>query len=386
MHNMNVSEHILYVGADDTTLDLFESQYPVPEGISYNSYVILDEKIAVMDTVDARGSETWRESLAKVLGGRTPDYLVVQHLEPDHSANIAYLAERYPAMQLVGTAKTKQMIPQFFDEDLSGRFLVVGEGDTLSLGSHTLQFVMAPMIHWPEVMMTYEQSEKVFFSADAFGTFGAICNDIPWEQEASHYYLNIVGKYGPSVQTLLKKAGGLDIATIAPLHGPVLHENLGFYLEKYNIWSSYRVEKEGVLICYASIHGNTKRAVCRFADELKAEGVKVKTLDLTREHVSEAVEKCFQYGKIILAAVSYDGNLMPAMEDLLYHLEIKNYQNRRVGLVENGSWAPVAAKKMQEHLEAMKDIEICEQVVTIKTTRKDADQPAWDALKKQILA
>ena len=384
--NIKVTETIRYIGVQDRDLDLFESQYEVPNGMAYHSYVILDEKIAVMDTVDSRKTEEWLAELKAELGDRTPDYVVVQHLEPDHSGSLQKLLEEYPEVKLVGNAKTFQMLPQFFDLDTEGKTLVVKEGDTLSLGSHTLQFFMAPRVHWPEVMMTYEQSEKVFFSADAFGTFGAICNEIPWEQEASHYYLNIVGKYGPSVQTLLKKAGGLDIATIAPLHGPVLHENLGFYLEKYNTWSSYRVEKEGVLICYASIHGNTKRAVCRFADELKAEGVKVKTLDLTREHVSEAVEKCFQYGKIILAAVSYDGNLMPAMEDLLYHLEIKNYQNRRVGLVENGSWAPVAAKKMQEHLEAMKDIEICEQVVTIKTTRKDADQPAWDALKKQILA
>ncbi|MCR5641256.1 MAG: FprA family A-type flavoprotein [Lachnospiraceae bacterium] len=386
MNKMDVSQDILYIGADDTTLDLFESQYPVPEGISYNSYVIMDDKIAVMDTVDARGSETWQKALAKALGDKEPSYLIVQHLEPDHSANIAYLAEKYPAMQLVGTAKTKQMIPQFFEEDLSDRFVVVGEGNTLELGHHTLQFLMAPMIHWPEVMMTYEQSEKVFFTADAFGTFGAICNDVPWEQEASHYYLNIVGKYGASVQTLLKKAAALDIQTIAPLHGPVLRENLSFYLDKYNTWSSYGVEKEGVLICYASIHGNTKRAVCRFADELQADGVKVKLLDLTREHVSEGVEKCLQYGKIILAAVTYDGNLVPAMEDLLYHLECKNFQSRRVGLVENGSWAPVAAKKMREHLEGMKDVEICEQVVTIKTTRKAADQAAWDALKAQILA
>lgn len=386
MGKMDISDQILYVGADDITLDLFESQYPVPDGISYNSYVILDDKITVMDTVDARGTEAWKESLERVLGDKEPTYLVVQHLEPDHSSNIGYLAAKYPSMQLVGTAKTKQMIPQFFEEDLSSRFVVVGENDTLELGHHTLQFLIAPMIHWPEVMVSYEQSEKILFSADAFGTFGAICNDIPWEQEASHYYLNIVGKYGSSVQALLKKAAALDIATIAPLHGPVLRENLGFYLEKYDIWSSYRVEKEGVLVCYASIHGNTKRAVCRFADELKAEGQKVKTLDLTREDVSEAVEKCFQYGKIILAACTYDGALFPAMEDLLYHLEVKNFQNRRVGLVENGSWAPVAAKKMREHLETMKDIEICEQVVTIKTTRKAADQAAWDALKQQILA
>nr|MCR4999412.1 MBL fold metallo-hydrolase [Lachnospiraceae bacterium] len=295
MRKMDISNNIRYVGADDTTLDLFESQYPVPDGVSYNSYVILDDKIAVMDTVDARGTQVWKDNLAQVLGDREPDYLVVQHLEPDHSANVAYLAMKYPNMQLVGSAKTKAMIPQFFQEDLSERFLVVGENDTLSLGSHTLQFIMAPMVHWPEVMVTYEQSEKVLFSADGFGTFGAICNDIPWEQEASHYYLNIVGKYGQSVQALLKKAGGLDIAVIAPLHGPVLRENLGFYLEKYNIWSSYRPEKEGVLICYASIHGNTKHAVCHFADDLKAEGHKVKLIDLTREHVSEAVEKCFQY-------------------------------------------------------------------------------------------
>jgi len=382
---MNISDNIRYIGCDDTTLDLFESQYPVPEGVSYNSYVILDEKIAVMDTVDRRKGDEWLANLEKVLDGKKPDYLIVQHLEPDHSANIKALADKYPEMELVGSAKTKAMLPQFYEEDLSGRMTAVKEGDTLSLGSHTLNFVMAPMVHWPEVMVTYESSEKVLFSADGFGTFGAICNNVPWEQEASHYYLNIVGKYGASVQALLKKAAGLDIAVIAPLHGPVLKDNLGFYIDKYNTWSTYTPEIEGIFMPYASIHGNTAEAVLKFAEELKAAGANVLPMDLCREDVSEATEKAMQYSKMIVAACSYDAMLFPPMEDFLYHLECKTYQNRKVGIIENGSWAPSAGKRMREHLEKLKNVEIVEPMITIKTTRKAADQPQWDALKEAMI-
>ena len=382
---MKVTDTIKYVGVDDTTIDLFEGQYPMEEGISYNSYVIVDDKIAIMDTVDRRGSEEWLKKVDEALQGRQPDYLVIDHLEPDHSGTIGALAEKFPSMQLVCSAKAKGMLPNFFDID-DDRVTGVAEGDTLSLGSHTLQFFMAPMVHWPEVMVSYEQSEKVLFSADGFGTFGAICNNVPWEQEASHYYLNIVGKYGASVQALLKKAATLDISTICPLHGPVLTGDLTPYIEKYDIWSSYKPEFHGVLVCYASVHGHTRDAALRFAEELEAAGEKVKTMDLTREHVSEAVEKCFQYDRIVLASVTYDGALFPAMEDLLYHLEIKNFQNRKFGLIENGSWAPVAAKKMREHLESMKDITICDTTVTLKTRRKPSDQPAFEALLKEITA
>ncbi len=380
---MKVTDTIKYVGVDDTTIDLFESQYPMEEGISYNSYVIMDEKIAIMDTVDRRGSEEWLKNVHDVLEGRQPDYLVVNHLEPDHSGTIGALAEKYPDMQIYCSAKAKTMLPNFFDIDES-RITGVAEGDTLELGSHTLTFAMAPMVHWPEVMVSYESSEKVLFSADGFGTFGAICNNVPWEQEAGHYYLNIVGKYGASVQALLKKAAALDIEIICPLHGPVLTGDLTPYIEKYDLWSSYKPEFHGVLVCYASIHGHTKEAALRFAEELEAAGEKVKTLDLTREDVSEAVEKCFQYDRIVLASVTYDGSLFPAMEDLLYHLEIKNFQNRKFGLIENGSWGPVAAKKMRDHLEAMKDITICDTTVTIKTRRKPSDQSAFEALLKEI--
>ena len=385
---MNISDSILYVGVDDTDIGLFEHQYPVDEGISYNSYVILDDKVAIMDTADRRKTDEWLANVKNALGERTPDYLIVQHLEPDHSGSLQAIAEQYPAMQLVGSAKTSQMIRQFMDTDVSDRFTAVKENDTLELGSHTLHFVMAPMVHWPEVMVTYESSEKILFAADGFGTFGALKNNVPWIDEATHYYFNIVGKYGPSVQTLLKKAGGLEIERIAPLHGPVLPEegkDLSYYLGKYDAWSKYEPETKGVLLLHASLHGNTIEAVEQFAKELKDAGEEVEVIDLNTEDVSEAVEKCFMYDRIVLASVTYDGSLFPTMQDLLYHLSIKNFQNRKFGLIENGSWAPVSAKKMTEFIEGFKNCEILDPVVSIRTRRTAADQEQFDALKNALL-
>ncbi len=385
---MNISENILYVGTDDKDIGLFEHQYPVDEGISYNSYIIIDEKIAIMDTADARRQDEWLKNVEKALSGKTPSYLVVQHLEPDHSGGIQALVAKYPDMQVVGTAKTAQMIGQFIDDDISSRFMTVGEGDTLSLGTHTLHFVLAPMVHWPEVMVSYEDSEKVLFSADGFGTFGALENKVPWIDEATHYYFNIVGKYGSSVQTLLKKAGGLDIKRIAPLHGPVLPEEgkeLSYYLEKYDKWSKYEPEEKGVLLCVSSLHGHTIEAVEKFADELKEAGENVEVIDLNTEDVSEAVEKCFMFDRIVLASVTYDGSLFPTMQDLLYHLSIKNFQNRTFGLIENGSWAPIAAKKMREFIEGFKNCTILEPIVSIRTRRTAKDDAAFAELKKALL-
>lgn len=382
---MDISEQIRYVGCDDRSLDLFESQYPIPNGVSYNSYVILDEKIAVMDTVDKRAGEEWLKKVEKLLGEKTPDYLVVHHLEPDHSANIGVLADRYPKMQIVLTAKAAAMLPQFFDQDLSNRLIQVKEGDSLSLGSHTLHFVLAPMVHWPEVMVSYEDSEKVLFSADGFGTFGAISENLPWIREARRYFINIVGKYGPSVQGLLKKAAALDIETIAPLHGPVLSDKLEEYIGYYDTWSRYEAEEEGIVIPYASAHGNTKEAALFMADLLEKAGQKVIPMDLNREDMAKAVENAFRYDRMILAAITYDGALFPAMEDFLYHLEIKNFQKRKVGIIENGSWGPLAGKKMREHLESMKEIEIVEPVVTIRTRRQSKDQAQFEALRDAML-
>lgn len=382
---MDISEQIRYVGCDDRSLDLFESQYPIPNGVSYNSYVILDEKIAIMDTVDKRAGEEWLKKVEKLLGEKTPDYLVVHHLEPDHSANIGVLADRYPKMQIVLTAKAAAMLPQFFDQDLSNRLIQVKEGDSLSLGSHTLHFVLAPMVHWPEVMVSYEDSEKVLFSADGFGTFGAISENLPWIREARRYFINIVGKYGPSVQGLLKKAAALDIETIAPLHGPVLSDKLEEYIGYYDTWSRYEAEEEGILIPYASAHGNTKEAALFMADLLEKAGQKVIPMDLNREDMAKAVENAFRYDRMILAAITYDGALFPAMEDFLYHLEIKNFQKRKVGIIENGSWGPLAGKKMREHLESMKAIEIVEPVVTIRTRRQSKDQAQFEALRDAML-
>lgn len=382
---MDISEQIRYVGCDDRSLDLFESQYPIPNGVSYNSYVILDEKIAIMDTVDKRAGEEWLKKVEKLLGEKTPDYLVVHHLEPDHSANIGVLADRYPKMQIVLTAKAAAMLPQFFDQDLSNRLIQVKEGDSLSLGSHTLHFVLAPMVHWPEVMVSYEDSEKVLFSADGFGTFGAISENLPWIREARRYFINIVGKYGPSVQGLLKKAAALDIETIAPLHGPLLSDKLEEYIGYYDTWSRYEAEEEGILIPYASAHGNTREAALFMADLLEKAGQKVIPMDLNREDMAKAVENAFRYDRMILAAITYDGALFPAMEDFLYHLEIKNFQKRKVGIIENGSWGPLAGKKMREHLESMKEIEIVEPVVTIRTRRLSKDQVQFEALRDAML-
>ena len=378
-----ISDEIRYAGFDDTGLEIFESQYPT-EGISYNSYVILDEKIAVMDTVDARGTEAYFENLKEVLGDKKPSYLVIQHMEPDHAANIGKLAEMYPDMQLIGSAAAGKMVSQFFESDLQDRFHAVKENETLSLGKHVLQFIMAPMVHWPEVMVTYEQTEKVLFSADAFGTFGALENDEEWIEDASHYYFNIVGKYGAQVQALLKKASGLDIAVIAPLHGPVHKDDIKMVVDTYDKWSSYEPAREGIFMPFASIHGNTKRAVLQFAKELEEMGETVITMDLTKEDVSEAVEQAFLYDRIIFASSTYDLEIFPVMNDLLHHLKIKNFQKRKVGLIENGSWAPSAAKKMREYLENMKDIEIVEPVITIRSTRKPSDDDNFRALAEAM--
>ncbi len=383
-----ISDAIKYIGVDDTTIDLFESQYVVPEGVSYNSYVILDEKVAVMDTVDKRGMEEWEKNLTAALDGRKVDYLVIQHLEPDHAGSIARLAELYPDVTFVGNAKTFQMMPQFFDLPLEGHTLTVAEGDTLSLGVHTLQFVMAPMVHWPEVMVTYESSEKVLFSADGFGKFGALSltEDADWACEARRYYFNIVGKYGAPVQTLLKKASALDIATICPLHGPILKENLGYYLDLYQTWSSYQPESEGVLIAYASIHGNTGIAANKLADILREKGAKkVVVSDLAREDMAEVIEDAFRYDSMVVAAASYDGGVFPCMQDFLHHLQSKAYQNRKVAIVENGSWAPTAARTMKGILETMKNLTIVEPTVTIKSTLKDADIPKLEELADALL-
>lgn len=371
MKDITISNSIIYIGADDHDLDLFESQYVIPNGISYNSYVILDEKVTVMDTIDARKTEEWLANLETALAGRNVDYLVVQHMEPDHAASIGILMEKYPEMVLVGNAKTFAMIPQFFEVDLTGRMHVVKEGDTLSIGSHTLQFFMAPMVHWPEVMVTYEQTEKILFSADGFGKFGALDTEEDWTCEARRYYFNIVGKYGMQVQALLKKAATLDIAMICPLHGPILKENLGYYIGKYDIWSKYEPEDEGVFIAYASIHGNTAKAAKKFAEMLKDKGAKrVAIADLSRDDMAEAVEDAFRHDKLVLASSTYDGGLFPCMEDFLLHLKAKNYQKRTVALIENGSWAPQAARKMREILEPMKNITILDPVVTIRSAMK----------------
>ena len=386
MYDMKISDSVVYIGVNDKTIDLFESQYKVPNGVSYNSYVILDEKVAVMDTVDKRATEQWMENLSQALNGRSVDYLVVSHLEPDHASNVQKLAELYPDMKIVGNAKIFSMLPQFFSMDLSDRSVVVKEGDTLSLGSHTLQFFMAPMVHWPEVMVEYEQSEKILFSADGFGKFGALDVEEDWTDEARRYFINIVGKYGTQVQNLLKKAATLDIQTICPLHGPVLKENLGYYIEKYLTWSSYEPEEEGVVIAYASIHGNTAKAAEKMVEILKEKGAKaVCCFDLARDDMAEAVAEAFRYDKLVIMSPTYDGALFPCMEDFLYHLKVKTYKKRTVGIVENGSWAPMAGKLMKAYLEAMKDVQICEPVVSIKSVMKEADEKNLETLAEALL-
>lgn len=385
MNNITISESIKYIGVDDTTLDLFESQYIVPHGVSYNSYLILDEKIAVMDTVDARKTKEWFDNLDKELKERVPDYLIVSHLEPDHSANIQLFTEKYKEAKLVLSAKAKAMLPQFFNiEGLDERCIVVKEGEELDLGNHHLKFIMAPMVHWPEVMVEYETTEKVLFSADGFGKFGALSHDEDWACEARRYYFNIVGKYGAPVQTLLKKASTLDIKMICPLHGPILKDNLGYYIDKYQIWSSYQSEDEGVLVASASIHGNTKEVALKVVDLLKEKGVKVAFTDLTRDDMAEAVEDAFRYSKMILAGATYDGGVFSPMEDFLHRLQHKGYQKKTVGLIENGSWAPLANKVMKEMLTPMKNVTICENTVTIKSTYKDENQEAINQLVEEI--
>lgn len=386
MKDTTISDSILYVGVDDKTIDLFESQYVVPNGVSYNSYVILDEKIAIMDTVDARATDEWVKNVEKALDGKSPSYLVVSHLEPDHAANIQRIVEKYPKMQVVGNAKTFAMLPQFFDMDLSDKKVVVAEGDTLSLGNHTLQFFMAPMVHWPEVMVEYEQSEKILFSADGFGKFGALDTEENWADEARRYYINIVGKYGAQVQALLKKAATLDIQMICPLHGPILKENLGYYIDKYNTWSSYEPEEKGILVAYASIHGNTAGAAKKLAQILENKGApKVSVKDLSRDDMAETIAEAYCYDRMVVACATYDGGLFPCMEDFLSHLKSKNYQKRTVGLMENGSWAPLAGKKMKEYFEGMKDITICDQVVTIKSALKEDNVKTMEALADELL-
>jgi len=385
MNNVIISDSIKYIGVDDTTLDLFESQYIVPNGVSYNSYLILDEKIAVMDTVDARKTKEWFDNLDKELKERVPDYLIVSHLEPDHSANIQLFTEKYKEAKLVLSAKAKAMLPQFFNiEGLDERCIVVKEGEELDLGNHHLKFIMAPMVHWPEVMVEYETTEKILFSADGFGKFGALSHDEDWACEARRYYFNIVGKYGAPVQTLLKKASTLDIKMICPLHGPILKDNLGYYIDKYQIWSSYQSEDEGVLVASASIHGNTKEVALKVVDLLKEKGVKVAFTDLTRDDMAEAVEDAFRYSKMILAGATYDGGVFSPMEDFLHRLQHKGYQNKTVGLIENGSWAPLANKVMKDMLTPMKNITICENTVTIKSTYKDENQEAINQLVEEI--
>ena len=386
MKDVFVTDSIRYIGADDTTIDLFENQYVVPNGVSYNSYLILDEKVAVMDTVDRRATEEWLENLERELNGRTPDYLVVHHMEPDHAGSVQILAEKYPAMQIVGNAKTFTMMERFFTFDLTDRKVEVKEGSTLSLGKHTLTFVMAPMVHWPEAMVSYESSEKVLFSADGFGTFGALSANQPWDKEAGRYYLNIVGKYGAQVQALLKKAAGLDIAIICPLHGPVLKENLGHYIAKYDMWSKYEPEVDGVFIAFASIHGNTAGAAHMLKDMLEKKGVNVAIADLSRADMADCVENAFKYSKMVCAASSYDGGLFPPMEDFLCHLRAKTYRCRKVAIVENGTWAPSAACVMRGYLEAMKGITLCDLQVTIPSAVKEATVKELQALADELAA
>jgi flavorubredoxin len=386
MSKVYISDAVRYIGCNDHKIDLFESQYQVPNGVSYNSYVILDEKVAIMDTADRRVSEEWFANLEQELNGRTPDYLVVLHLEPDHAYNIQRVCEKYPDMKVVSSVKSFSMMPQFFTIDLSDRKVPVKEGDSLELGQHKLTFVMAPMVHWPEVMVAYESSEKILFSADGFGTFGALDVEEDWDCEARRYYINIVGKYGPSVQTLLKKASALDIQTICPLHGPVLKENLGHYIEKYDIWSSYRPEDKGVTLAYASIHGNTAAAVKKLTELLEAKGEKVTLFDLARDDMSEAVESAFQYDKLIVAAPTYDAFLFPCMEDFLYHLKVKNYQNRTIGIMENGSWAPMAGKIMKGYADGFKNCKVVEPLVTIKSTMNANTVAAMEQMVEALLA
>jgi len=381
---MNITNDIVYIGVDDHAIDLFEGQYVVPNGMAYNSYAILDEKIAVMDTVDARFVDEWLDKLSAALGGRTPDYLVVQHMEPDHSSGIAAFAEKYPEATIVATAKAFAMMGQFFGTDYAEHRLVVGEGNTLSLGAHTLTFITAPMVHWPEVMVTYDSADKVLFSADGFGKFGALDVEEDWACEARRYYIGIVGKYGAPVQALLKKAAALDIAAICPLHGPVLTENLGYYIGLYDTWSSYRPESEGVAIAYTSVYGNTKKAAEKLAALLEAKGVKVALSDLARCDMAEAVEDAFRYDRLVLATTTYNADVFPFMRTFIDHLTERNYQNRRVAFIENGSWAPMAAKVMQGMLEQSKNLTYCANNVRIQSALNADSLAQLTALAEEL--
>lgn len=382
---VSVTDTIRYIGVNDHQIDLFEGQYPVPNGMAYNSYVILDQKIAVMDTVDINFTQEWLRNLETELGGRKPDYLVIQHMEPDHSASIRHFLEAYPDTTVVATAKAFAMISQFFDLDLADHALTAENGATLSLGAHELNFIFAPMVHWPEVMMTYDGTDKVLFSADAFGKFGALDVEEDWDCEARRYYIGIVGKYGAQVQNVLKKAAGLDIQTICPLHGPVLQDNLAHYIEKYNIWSSYAVESEGVMIAYTSVYGHTKAAACLLADKLKENGCpKVVVCDLARDEMTEAVEDAFRYGKLVLATTTYNADIFPFMKQFIDHLTERNYQNRTIGLIENGSWAPLAVKIMTGMFEKSKNITWLDTSVTIKSALNDDSRAQIEAMAKEL--
>ncbi len=382
---MTITQDIKYIGVNDRKIDLFEGQYVVPNGMSYNSYVILDEKIAIMDTVDANFTHEWLDNLQNVLGGRKPDYLIVQHMEPDHSANIANFVKTYPNATVVSSAKAFAMMKNFFGTDFTDNRIIVGEGDTLSLGKHLLTFVTAPMVHWPEVIVTYDSTDKVLFSADGFGKFGALDADEDWACEARRYYIGIVGKYGAQVQSLLKKAAGLDISIICPLHGPVLTENLGYYLNLYNTWSSYQPEEEGIVIAYTSVYGNTKKAVLQLAEKLKANGCpKVVVNDLARCDMAEAVEDAFRYSKLVLATTTYNAEIFPFMREFINHLTERNYSNRTVGLIENGSWAPLAAKVMREMLENCKNLTFTETTVKIMSALNDESKTELDSLADEL--
>ena len=391
-----ISPAVRYIGVDDKDLDLFESQYLVPEGMSYNSYVILDDKVAVMDTSDARTADVWMQNLEEALQGRKPDYLIVHHMEPDHSACAAALLEKYPDLTLFASVQALKMLPQFFPgAQLEGRTRAVNEGDTLPLGAHTLRFIAAAMVHWPEVMMSFEETEKILFSADAFGKFGALeltggfwCTpDYDWACEARRYYFNICGKYGPQVQRVLAKVAPLGVQTVCPLHGPMLRDTLAEALQLYRTWSSYGVETPGVFVAYASIHGGTAAVAERFAEMLREKGCpKVATSDLTRDDLAEAIEDAFRYGTLVVAASSYDAGLFPPMHDFLWHLQIKGWQKRRAAIIENGSWAPTAGRVMTEMLSAMKDVTLVGEKVTIRSRMQDSDLPALEALADAVLA
>ena len=380
-----VTESIKYIGVDDERLDLFESQYPVPHGISYNSYLIMDEKTAIMDTADLRKNEDWWKNLRKTLQGRTPDYLVVLHMEPDHTGIIAEVMQAYPEVKIVASERAVRMLPQFFGHiDFGGRTIAVKEGDTLPLGRHILRFLMAPMVHWPEVMVAYEETERIVFSADAFGKFGVLSHKDEWTEEARRYYFNICGKYGVQVQALLRKLSALEISCICPLHGPVLKEDLAHYIGLYDTWSSYRAETEGVLVAYGSIYGGTADAAKKMAELLRAHGEEVLLADLSREDMSKALSDAFRMSRMIVATASYDADVFPPMHDFLHHLKLKNYQHRRVGILENGSWSPCAARIIKGMLEPLKGVEIVHPVVTIRSRMKAEDLPAMEELAKNI--